>query len=162
MKKYEYIFNANKKEVLEQLLKGTNTCWFSFLIMGLNARVSFDKEYIRLFYKKFYRDSFRYVFAARLTEKDSKTYLNGYWRFSVFSIVFLILWYSALIVGAITPLVKNTVGNLLVFYSFLIIFALSAFVICIASYYWGKSNMKKIIEHIERAQAVINSTEQDT
>lgn len=162
MKKYEYIFNANKKEVLEQLLKGTNTCWFSFLIMGLNARVAVNKEHISLFYKSFYRDSFRYVFAARLTEKDNKTHLTGHWRFSVYSIVFLILWYSALIVGAIMPLVKNTVGNMLVFYSFLIIFALSAFVLCVASYNWGKSNMKKIIEHIERAQAVINTTEQDT
>lgn len=162
MKKYEFVFNAKKDDVLDSIMNGVVKAEFFqsiklFEKQVLYGRVSKNKKHICLYHGTPYKNYLRPIFSAKVTEQSGTTKVTGMWRFSVRVIILFIIWYLTLLSFAMVPLTVGGEGNLLLLYIVLLVFSLFGILIGALGFKIERKRMLKVIEHIETVRFKLNN-----
>ena len=154
LEKYEYVFDAEKQIVIDELMDGVIKADFSGYVELFEKDAIYgniSKNKVCLYHGTPFRNSFRPVFVAKIVE-GVQTTIIGKWRLPGRLNVFIVMWYLFLIWMSIVPLVIDGQGNLPLLYATVIVFALSLAVFVAVSCLIERKRIKKVIEHIENVQ----------
>lgn len=157
MKKYEFVFNCGKDEVLRRLFAGVKKPEL-FGNDKIYGRLSKDKKYFSMYHGGDFRNSFRPIFSGEFSEDGDNTIITGGWRASLFTMSFLVFVILFLLTVAVILFFKTGFDILSLICVIYVLFSFigSCVIIAVFGVYIERKKMDKIIRHIEIQQSIIN------
>jgi len=145
MKKYEFIYPYDRETTIEHILKDTHKPVPWEYNEVIYAKVSKNKKRIKLYHGIKYRNTFMPIFELKLIEKSEReTVAKGFWRWPLPTNIIYLFLGSFLVAGNY----KETETLLIVIFAFILIWGS----IGVFGTWLEIKRMKKIIEHLEKAQ----------